>query len=147
MTNLNLPYPNVMCKQELKELEEAKQRQTDRIKTMKKKGKKKMRNPIDMYGYRHQEGNYINYPVRQGSDTYMRTAKVLRVRERNNHLDNPEMVLDVAVAIAPRAWERKGDWQKNIRIVKTTVSCPYRATILPEKYIKSDKRYSILLTV
>ena len=117
-------------------------------KETKKEGTKKMRNPIDMYGNTINEGHYINYPCRKGSDTYMRTAKVLRVRERQNHLDNPMMVLDVAVAIAPRAWERKTkNWEDKVVIRKVTVSCPYRSTIVPVSYIKSDKRYRKLLTV
>ena len=153
MSKLELPYQNVMTKQEEKELNEAKERQQERLKTMRKvedkEENKEMRYPIDMYGKTIFEGCYINYPVRRGSDTYMRTARVLKVRERNNHLDNPEVVLDVAVAIAPRAWERKNNpnWEDDIKIRKVTVSRPYRATVLPPVYVEKDKRYRILNTV
>lgn len=144
-------YPKVMTKQEMKELEEAKARQQERLKTMRKvedkEEKEEMRYPIDMYGQVITEGNYINYPVRKGSDTYVRTAKVLKVRERTNHLDRKEVVLDVAVAIAPRVWDRRGNWEKNVRVRKVTVSRPHRATILPEAYVENDRRYKVLSSI
>jgi len=116
---------------------------------MRRTMKKRTRNPIDMYGSTINAGDYINYPVRKGSSIYMRTAKVISVRQREDHLDNPQMVLDVAVAIAPRAWERASNknWQDDVQIRRVTVSRPHRATILPEEYIKSDKRYSVLVAI
>lgn len=161
IANLYIHNPDVMSDQEIKELQRAKQRQVDRInakqikkvpddsikpKETKQKGQKKMRNPIDMYGQTINIGNYINYPVRKGSNTYMRTAKVIKVRQRNDHLDRPKMVLDVAVAIAPRVWERakNKNWEQDVRVRRVTVSRPHRATILPERYITSDKRYRAL---
>jgi len=171
MVKLYIPNPDVMSKDEIKALEEAKQKQIDRIdqqgmqkvedykesvvtvdlKTEVKSSRKglRMRNPIDMYGNKIYAGQYINYPVRKGSNTYMRTAKVLNVRERNSHLDKPQMVLDVAVAIAPRHWERANNknWEQDVEVRKVTVSCPYRATILPEDYVKSDRRYKVLTTI
>jgi len=164
---LYIHYPDVMTDEETKALQQLKDRQTKRIesggvrkvedkpvvaaKTVEtvKKEEKKMRNPIDMYGQTINEGQYINYPVRNGSDTYMRTAKVIRVRQRNNHLDKPEMVLDVAVAIAPPAWERakNKNWEQDVHVRRVTVSCPYRSTILPKEYIESDRRYKILSNI
>lgn len=101
---------------------------------------------FDMYRNRIQAGDYIAYPVRQGSDTYMRTAKVLAVRQRELPGEKPEVVLSVAMAKAPRDWERKaGNW--DTKVVKTTVSTPHRATILPKSYIQNDRRYACLLDI
>ncbi len=100
----------------------------------------------DMYRNRIQAGDYIAYPCRQGSNTYMRTAKVLAVKERSLAGEKPETVLSVAMAKAPRDWERKaGNW--DTKIVKTTVSVPYRTTVIPKAYVQNDKRYACLLDV
>jgi hypothetical protein len=151
---LDIPYPDALTKEEIEGLKEQKRRQINRLicQELRKKKEKKMtrvRNPIDMYGKKIEEGHYINYPVRKGSSTYMRTAKVLAVQGRKNHLEKDEVVLKVAVAIPPRVWDRKGNrnWENEVRVKKVTVSRPHRATILPEEYIKSDKRYRTLLTI
>ena len=101
--------------------------------------------PRDMFGNVIEELDYINYPVRKKNDTYMRTAKVLRIRERiTDH--KKETVLDVAMAKAPRWWERKnGDHETKIR--KVVVSNPHRCTVVPKYYIANDKRYDLLLKV
>lgn len=107
---------------------------------------KKTINAYDMYRNLIQAGDYIAYPVRTGSDTYMRTAKVLAVKERTLEGEKPEVVLSVAMAKAPRDWERKaGLWET--KVVKTTVSVPYRATVIPKSYVQNDRRYSCLLGV
>jgi hypothetical protein len=92
----------------------------------------------DMFANVIQAGDYINYPGRRGSDTYVRTAKVLNVVERRLEGESPEMVLKVAMA--------KYDG-KITKIVKTTVSSPYRATVVPKSYIQNDYRYNCLLYV
>jgi len=98
----------------------------------------------DAYRNRIQAGDFIVYPVRKTSDTYVRTAKVLAVVERQLEGEKPEMVLKVAMAKAPRAWERRaGNW--DTKIVKTTVSVPHRATVLPKSYVQNDRRYACLL--
>jgi hypothetical protein len=122
-------------------------RQVNREKQLNKQQEeetKKMAQARDMYGNEIQAGDYINYPVRRGSATYMRTAKVLEVRTRKNHLDKDECVLSVAVALAPRWSEWKGHGTPDTRIKKTTVSCPFRATIVPKPYIQNDPRYATL---
>lgn len=77
----------------------------------------------------------------------MRTAKVLDVRSRISVVDKKsEVVLSVAMAKAPRANERRnGNW--DTKVVKTTMSTPYRATIIPKAYVQNDRRYSCLLEV
>jgi hypothetical protein len=99
----------------------------------------------DMFGNYIAKGNYISYPCRKGSSTYMRTAKVINIRERNLDGDNPETVLDVAVAIAPRDHERKANPNWKTRIRRTCVSRHYRSSIVPQSYIQHDRRYSCLL--
>jgi len=100
----------------------------------------------DMYRNRIQPGDYISYPGRKGSDTYMRTAKVLGLRRRHFVGEEPEVVLSVAMAKAPRHFERAaGNW--NTKIIKTTVSIPYRTTVLPKSYVQNDRRYACLLDV
>lgn len=94
-----------------------------------------------------QPGDYITYPIRKGSDTYSRTAKVLEVVDRQLEGERPETVLKVAMARAPRASERKGnDWPAT-KIVKTTVSAIHRTTVVPKSYIQNDRRYACLLDV
>jgi len=101
----------------------------------------------DMYRNVIQAGDYINYPVRKKSDTYMRTAKVLKLRKRQlNNESQPTVVLDVAMAKSPRHFERRaGNW--GTKIIRTTVSLPHRATIVPKSYIQNDRRYNCLLNV
>lgn len=130
-----------------------KMRQLERInsgsvrRVLDEKKEDKMVKARDLYGNEIQAGDYINYPVRRGSDTYMRTAKVLGVSTRKNHLDKDEVVLNVAVAIAPRWSDWQGKGTPNTRIKKTTVSCAYRATIVPKPYIQRDPRYAALANV
>ena len=100
----------------------------------------------DMFGNIIQQGDYINYPVRKKSDTYMRTAKVLDVINRQLEGEKPEVVLKVAMAKAPRHYERAlGNW--DTKVLKTTVSVPHRTTILPKAYIQNDRRYACLLDI
>jgi hypothetical protein len=100
----------------------------------------------DMYRNQIQPGDYINYPQRKGSATYSRTAKVLDVVERQLEGEKPSMVLKVAMAKAPRDFERReGNW--DTKIVKTTISVTHRTTILPKSYIQNDRRYKCLLDV
>ena len=100
----------------------------------------------DMFHNRIQAGDYINYPGRKGNDTYMRTAKVLSVKKRQLVAEKPEVILSVAMAKAPRHWERAaGNW--NTKIVKTTVSVPFRTTVIPKAYVENDKRYACLLDI
>ena len=152
MTSLYVPNLSVMSQQEKQALEKATQKQVDKVDVVqtetvsdlpevlfpemteqKELTEQKVSYPVDMYGQEIWTNEYINYPVRQGSDIYMRTAKVIRIRDRNDYLGVPKVVLDVAVAITPN------------RIRRVTVSCPHRATILPKEYIESDKHYSILI--
>ena len=118
---------------------------TDTV-TVKKESKlnKRVR---DMFGNFIVPGSYIAYPGRQGSDTYMRTAKVLEVTERNLDGDRPETVLKIAVAMAPRYHERKNDPNWQTKIVKTTMSQYYRSAVVPQSYIQHDDRYKCLLEV
>ena len=102
---------------------------------------------VDMYGNEIQPGDYINYPVRKGSDTYMRTAKVISVDTRKNHLGRDENILRVAVAIAPRWADWKGKGTPDTRIARAVVSRPHRATIIPKPYVQRDPRYTVLASV
>lgn len=121
-------------------------KKTKKAKVKQQKVEKKVIVCFDMFRNRIQTGDYINYPVRKGSDTYMRTGKVLEVRERTNPGEKPEIVLSVAMAKAPRHFERKaGNW--NTKVVKTVVSVPFRTTIVPKSYIQNDKRYACLLDI
>jgi hypothetical protein len=104
----------------------------------------KMAKARDMYGNEIQAGDYICYPCRRGSDMYMRTAKVIGVTTKKNHLDKDVTTLQVAVAIAPRWSEWEGKGTPNTRIRRTTVACPYRATIIPKPYVQRDPRYAVL---
>jgi hypothetical protein len=99
---------------------------------------------VDMYGNEIQSGDYINYPVRKGASTYMRTAKVLSVDSRKDPMGRVENILHVAVAIAPRWEDWKGKGTPNTRVVKAVVSRPYRATIIPKPYVQRDPRYTVL---
>jgi hypothetical protein len=99
-----------------------------------------------MYRTEVQPGDYISYPQRKKSDTYMRTAKVLSVVERKLKEEKTQIVLKVAMAKAPRDYERKqGNW--DTKIVKTTVSVTHLVTVLPKSYIQNDRRYKCLLDV
>jgi hypothetical protein len=122
---------------EVKETETKQQEQKQEEET-------KMAQARDLYGNEIQAGDYINYPVRRGSATYMRTAKVLEVRHSKNHLDKDICVLSVAVALAPRWSEWRGQGTPDTRIKKTTVTCHSRATIIPKPYIQNDPRYATL---
>lgn len=113
-------------------------------KEFKEQKETKMATARDLYGNEIQTGDYICYPCRRGSDIYMRTAKVLGVQTKKNHLDKDVVTLQVAVAIAPRWSEWNGKGTPNTRIRRTTVSCPYRATIVPKPYIQRDPRYAAL---
>jgi len=98
----------------------------------------------DMFRNRIQAGDYINYPCRSKSDLYMRTAKVIEINTRQFPGEKAETILKVALAKAPRYFERAdGNW--DTKIVKTTISVPHRTTIVPKSYIQNDKRYSCLL--
>ena len=100
----------------------------------------------DMYRNIIQPGDIVTYPLRKGSDTYMRTAKVLEVKQRQLEGEKEETVLRVAMAKAPRNWERKaGNW--DTKIVKTTISAIHRTTIIPKSYVQHDRRYKCLLDV
>jgi len=99
----------------------------------------------DMFGNFIIKGNYISYPGRKGSDTYMRTAKVLEVTERNLDGDNTESVLKLAVAMAPRWSERKNNPNWETKIVKVTMCQFYRSVVIPQSYIQNDDRYDCLL--
>ena len=154
---------NGMSAHEIENLELAKERQAIRLQSVRRvedmpsktveepviEKERVMRNPIDMYGNMIHNGDYINYPVRHGADMYMRTAKVVGIRERADHVDNYKTVLDIQVAIAPRDYERADDpnWESKVRIKKTTLYNPHRATIIPKTYIHSDKRYRILVSL
>ena len=104
-------------------------------------------NPVDMYGNIIEPGDFISYPVRTGSATYVRTAKVRGIRQKKNREDKVRSVLDVTVAIVPRWWERVGNWQEKIVLKKTTVFLPHRATVLPKSYVQKDPRYNKLMEV
>jgi len=99
----------------------------------------------DMFSNIITEGDYISYPGRKGSDTYMRTAKVLNVTERTTVFDKKEYVLKVAVAMAPRWAERKKNPNAKTKIVKVTISNFQRSTVIPKSYIQNDSRYKCLL--
>ena len=102
----------------------------------------------DMYRNRIQPGDIINYPIRKKSDTYMRTAKVLEVTERELEGEGKQPVLKVAMAKAPRASERRrGQEWPPTKIVKTVISVPHRTTIIPKSYVQNDKRYACLIDV
>jgi len=105
-----------------------------------------IKNVYDMYRNIIQRGDIINYPIRKRNDTYMRTAKVLEVTERKLEGEKKQSVLKVAMAKAPRDYERKiGIW--DTKIVKTTISVPHRTTVIPKSYVQNDKRYACLLDV
>lgn len=101
----------------------------------------------DMFRNIIQPGDYITYPQRKRSDTYCRTAKVLEVVERQLEGESPEMVLKVAVALAPRANERIGKEWPPTKIKKVTVTATHRTTVVPKSYIQNDRRYTCLLDV
>ena len=98
----------------------------------------------DMFGTFIGEKDYIVYPCRKKSDTYMRTAKVIAVRERTNHLEEKEIVLDVIMAKKPRHFERAAG-QHETTLHKTTVSCPHRCVVVPKHSIQNDRYYKHLL--
>lgn len=93
----------------------------------------------DMFGTLITAGDYIVYPCRKKSDIYMRTAKVLRVRERENHLEEKEIVLDVVMAKKPASGINE------TTLHKTTVSRPFRSLVVPKHQIQNDKYYKYLL--
>ena len=120
------------------------------VKTKKTKAKKAQPVPVilvrDMFYNRIQVGDYISYPARKQNDMFMRTAKVLKIKERTLNGEKPEIVLSVAMAKAARHYERAvGIWKT--KIVKTTVSVPFRTTVLPKAYIENDRRYACLLDI
>jgi hypothetical protein len=101
----------------------------------------------DMFGNIITPGDYIVYPCRQGSDTYMRTAKVQDVTTRDLEEEGSETVLKATTCIPPRYIERKANpnWRKEVLLRKTTISQFCRATIVPKAYIQNDSRYKQLL--
>ncbi len=108
----------------------------------------------DMFGNFIQPGDIITYPCRKGSDTYMRTAKVMEIAEREvkePELGQPEVqtVLKVTTCIAPRYSERKGNpgWRGDIALKATTVSEFYRSVVIPKSDSQNDERYKPLLEV
>ena len=98
----------------------------------------------DMFGTFIGAGDFIVYPCRKKSDTYMRTAKVLNVRERTNHLEEKEVVLDVVMAKKPRHFERAAGHHETT-LHKVTVSCPFRSVVVPKHNIQNDRYYKHLL--
>lgn len=97
-----------------------------------------------MFGTFITAGDYIVYPCRKKSDTYMRTAKVITVRERENHLEEKEIVLDVVMAKKPRHFQRAAGIHETT-LHKTTVSRPFRCVVVPKHQIQNDRYYKHLL--
>jgi len=103
-----------------------------------------MRKAKDMFNTEILVGDYIVYPVRKGSDMYMRTAKVTGFIQEGDVTK-----LKAVVAIAPRAWERKADknWQDKIELKKVIIGCSWRAKIVSEVSFLLDARYNKLLDI
>lgn len=98
----------------------------------------------DMFGTFITAGDFIVYPYRKRNDTYMRTAKVLAVRERDDHLEKKEVVLDVVMAKKPRYFERAAGIHETT-LHKVTVSRPFRSIVVPKHNIQNDKYYKELI--
>ena len=94
---------------------------------------------LDMFGNQIQPGDYINYPVRTGSNLYMRTAKVKKITVKDE-----QSVLHVAMAKAPRSLQRKLGYLTT-EVINTVVNNSRRATIIPKAYVQNDSRYACLL--
>lgn len=151
---VRLKHPELFSPQEIEEIKKAKARQELRVvrlpdeKDIEMSTSKVNVRIRDMFSNIIMSGDYIAYPGRQGSDTYMRTAKVLSVNEEvDAYGDKDGYSLSVAVAMAPRWEERKTNPYAKTRIVKTKITEFHRATVLPKSYIQNDKRYRCLLEV
>ena len=151
---LRLKHPELFSEQEIEEIKKAKARQEIRIvrlpeeKEIEMTTSKVNKRVRDMFSNIITPGDYITYPGRKGSSTYMRTAKVLKINQKNNpHKDTIDYSLSVAVAMAPRWHERKGNPEAKTEVVNTTITEFHRATIVPKSYIQNDKRYNCLLEV
>ncbi len=99
-----------------------------------------MNSAKDMYGNFITAGDFINYPGRNGSHLYMRTAKVLEVTTRKNLAGNDDYSLKVATAIPI--------WGQNIttsRIRRTNIARPERTTIIPKAYVQHTTHFSKLM--
>ena len=89
----------------------------------------------DMFGNLIQEGDYIAYPGRQGSDLFVRIGKVHKLASRTLYGGlQKQHVLKVTTCYP------------NGELKPTTISEFHRATILPKSYVQNSK-YHLLLDI
>lgn len=102
-----------------------------------------MKTPKDAYNETIGIGDYISYPVRKGSDMFIRTAKVKDLYEKETE-NGTITALKVTVAIPPRASERQNNrrWRDEIRYVESSISVSWRATKIHFDKIANDFRYN-----
>ncbi len=90
--------------------------------------------PKDYYGNILQEGDYISYPARQGSNLFVRTAKILKIGEKEDLVTKKnKAVLSVLTVTKPN------------HSIKTTITCPWRAILLPKPYVQNSQEHYHLL--